>query len=371
MDLDKIKAFQEEQAQKKKEQAGAEAARQNSKAVADTVKTSSLLGAKASTEVKQAVKASGDKVVSEVGKVQATLAAGQDSVAQAINNLMLATVVTKDPRLAEAADNVAKLLSSIADASDKFGKSNLNLLPVANKELAKTISDLAQSVRDKQDRDLSPDFDRVVKALSSLKLEAPVVNVPRAEVNLDTSPITSAIKELQKSIKPAKIDIPKVDFSDVIQGLSKVQSTISGLSFPVPNYVLPYKNMETGKGAQANVDSDGAVIVRSATQSNAAFERVSDTGGTSSAFTTFGAVSGKKNYIRGYTITNTSSTNGYVDFRDGTGGAILWTVPVPANGGANVATDEPIFWTTANTALAYDVSAALTTVYISVSGYQQ
>jgi hypothetical protein len=58
-----------------------------------------------------------------------------------------------------------------------------------------------------------------------------------------------------------------------------------------------------------------------------------------------------------------------VDFRDGTAGAILWTAVIPAGGGSNSPAGMK-FKTSANTALAFDVSAATTTVYISISGFK-
>lgn len=69
-------------------------------------------------------------------------------------------------------------------------------------------------------------------------------------------------------------------------------------------------------------------------------------------------------------IHNSSNTNGFVDIRDGTGGAVLWTFAAPAGGGANFAIPPGAIASSANTALAYDVSAALSTVYISVSGFR-
>lgn len=119
------------------------------------------------------------------------------------------------------------------------------------------------------------------------------------------------------------------------------------------------------------VDLDGALLVRSDnTLGDLISERVSDTTGTSTAFTNFGATASTRNYIRAISVYNTSASAGYVDFRDGTGGTILWTMALPAGGGAIINADSPIFRTSANTALAYDVSAALTTVYISVSGFK-
>ena len=121
----------------------------------------------------------------------------------------------------------------------------------------------------------------------------------------------------------------------------------------------------------AQSDLDGVILVRNSTPlGDVISERVTNTDGASTAFSNFSAVAGTKNYIRGYSVYNSSGTAGHLDFRDGTGGAILWTVPLPAGGGANVIIDEPIFKTSANTALAYDVSAALSTVYISVTGFQ-
>lgn len=313
MDLEKIQAFRDAQAQQKKEAAATSAAQQNANSVASTVTTGSLLGAKASTEIKQTVQSSGDKVASEVEKVQTILQAGQDSVAQAINNLMLATVLTKDPKLAEAADNVAKLLSSIADAGDKFGKSNLNLLPVANKELAGAITGLTASVREKQDQDLSPEFDRVVEALNSLDVK-PVVNVPKSEIRIDVTPITDAIAELKKALKPAKIDIPKVDFKEVINGLNGVRDTISGLSFPVPNYVLPFKD-STGAATQLVLNSGGTLPIANASD-NLTTGTIIANGGTVIAT----AVSGMAGWSMAYygTYTTGASLTMEVSFDGGT-----------------------------------------------------
>lgn len=126
-----------------------------------------------------------------------------------------------------------------------------------------------------------------------------------------------------------------------------------------------------GDRTDAFSDLDGAILVRNGrTLGDMVTERVSNTDGASTASTNFGATASTRNVITGYSVYNASATAGYLDFRDGTAGAILWTVPLPATGGANFAIEGGIFRTTANTALAYDVSAALTTVYISVTGFK-
>jgi hypothetical protein len=118
-------------------------------------------------------------------------------------------------------------------------------------------------------------------------------------------------------------------------------------------------------------DADGMLMVKLNTSyADIVSERVSNTDGASTAFTNFSAVASTKNYVTAISVHNASGTNGYIDFRDGTGGSVLWTMALPANGGAVLSSATPLFHTSANTALAFDVSAALTTVYISVSGFQ-
>jgi len=127
----------------------------------------------------------------------------------------------------------------------------------------------------------------------------------------------------------------------------------------------------SGDRTDAIADLDGAALVRPFTLGDLVSERVTDTGGSSTAFSNFGATASTRNYVTGIVVYNSSASAGYVDFRDGTGGSVLFTVPLPAGGGAVVTLGgAPLFRTTANTALAYDVSAALSTVYISVSGYK-
>lgn len=126
-----------------------------------------------------------------------------------------------------------------------------------------------------------------------------------------------------------------------------------------------------GDRTDAYSDMDGALLVRNSRPlGDLLSERLSNTDGASTASTVFGATASARNVITGYSVFNSSATTGYLDFRDGTAGSILWTVPLPATGGANFAIESGIFKTTANTALAIDVSAAITTVYISITGFK-
>jgi hypothetical protein len=121
----------------------------------------------------------------------------------------------------------------------------------------------------------------------------------------------------------------------------------------------------------AYADLDGIQITKIGTaNSDLISERVADTGGTSTAFTNFSAVASTRNYVTAIAVFNTSASACSVDFRDGAAGAVLWTMYCPAGGGSVITSAIPLFKTTAATALAYDVSGAITTCYINVSGFQ-
>lgn len=115
-------------------------------------------------------------------------------------------------------------------------------------------------------------------------------------------------------------------------------------------------------------DTDGKLQI--STGKTLVSERVSNTDGASTAFTNFSAVASTYNFVTSIALYNSSATGGYIDFRDGISGSVLWTMPIPTLGGSVIANPFPLFKTSANTALAYDVSGALTTIYISISGYQ-
>ncbi len=76
-----------------------------------------------------------------------------------------------------------------------------------------------------------------------------------------------------------------------------------------------------------------------------------------------------KTYITGVTIANSSASFVTVDLRDGTGGAVKWTFPVPPSGGVTHKFDPPLPFS-ANTAVAADPSAAASTITVSLIGFK-
>jgi hypothetical protein len=95
-----------------------------------------------------------------------------------------------------------------------------------------------------------------------------------------------------------------------------------------------------------------------------------NTDGSSTAMTgAFAATASQRIYLTSLIIANSSSTNITVDIRDGSAGSVLATFPVPANGGCIHAFPVPLRFS-ANTALAFDGSAAATTLTVSCVGFK-
>lgn len=93
------------------------------------------------------------------------------------------------------------------------------------------------------------------------------------------------------------------------------------------------------------------------------------TDGSSTAATGMGAGGASVyNELWDVTITNTSASAVTLDLRDGTGGSVLWTFPVPANTSGLTHTFTVPRTSSANTAFAWDPSAAASSIIISASG---
>ena len=118
-------------------------------------------------------------------------------------------------------------------------------------------------------------------------------------------------------------------------------------------------------------DLDGVLITRNASLGDVVQERATNTDGASTAFASGLAAPGAgiRLWITNVDICNSSASFCTVDLRDGSAGSVLWTLPVPATGGV-VKTFDPPLKLSANTALAYDASAATTTLTVSANGFK-
>lgn len=184
-----------------------------------------------------------------------------------------------------------------------------------------------------------------------------------ALVNLGTNndvTVTNATSANLKNEPAGNVAHAAADSGNPIKIGAKVETSLESVTLAAD-----------GNRSDLYADADGVQMVKLyCPLGDVTQERVTNTDGASTAFTNFGAVASVRNYITTIVIFNSSATDGFVDFRDGTAGSVIFTAPAPKGGGSVISLPVPLRQPTVNTALAFDVSAALSTVYISVIGFQ-
>lgn len=192
------------------------------------------------------------------------------------------------------------------------------------------------------------------------------VNNVSGTVSLPTGASTAANQATQTTALQL-IDNPIVAHDALVSGSTGVNMAGARAS----NAISGVTQVANADATRIQADLNGVLITRPhTTLEEIITERVSDTAGTSTNFTNFSAgAAGVHNYVTTISVYNASATDGYVDFRNGSAGAIVFTAPAPAAGGSVITFPVPLKFADA-TAVAYDVSGALTTVYISVIGFK-
>lgn len=119
-------------------------------------------------------------------------------------------------------------------------------------------------------------------------------------------------------------------------------------------------------------DTDGVLYVKPFTSfGDIITERTVEGAATVAAFITFSAGgAGVRNYVTDIDIHNSSSTDAYVDLHDGLGGEAFYTFPAPKTGGVSKHFTLPLKQPTQNANLAYRVSGAVSSMFISLQGFQ-
>jgi hypothetical protein len=147
---------------------------------------------------------------------------------------------------------------------------------------------------------------------------------------------------------------------------------------PVKNGAKAIEHTDTAAVVHANdrtdlyADLDGLLITQTGCAKHVLKSfHIANTDGAEDAVTGLGAVAATFNYITAVVIHNThATTNGFVQLLDGSAGTAFATFPAPATGGCAINFSPPLKQPTTNTALYLDISAAITTVYVTIVGFQ-
>lgn len=103
----------------------------------------------------------------------------------------------------------------------------------------------------------------ILKAIANIEVK-PTVNVkqPKIEVKgqeVDLSGLEAKLGEfttkIEKSLKGLSFET-NIETEDIVKGLESVKRAVNNIEFPVPNYVLPFKDSE-GRATQVQLDGSG------------------------------------------------------------------------------------------------------------------
>jgi len=171
---------------------------------------------------------------------------------------------------------------------------------------------------------------------------------------------------------------------NTVTSLTSIESVIGGVAHDSADSGNPYKigakatTALSGLTLVADADRtnlyagvDGVLLVRPHTNlESQSQEYKTNTDGASTAMTSGFAApgAGKRLYLTTLILTNSSASYITVDIRDGSAGSVLATFPVPANSGCVCNLPVPIKFS-ANTAAAFDGSAAATTLSVTMIGF--
>lgn len=107
---------------------------------------------------------------------------------------------------------------------------------------------------------LKPSINKLEDAIKKLKLD-PKINVESPAIpELDLTPVANIMSQIKESVLSIKIPDNSKSFDEVVKAQKAVKSAIDNLTFPVPNYVLPFKNT-AGAAVQVQLDSSGNVPI--------------------------------------------------------------------------------------------------------------
>jgi hypothetical protein len=140
-----------------------------------------------------------------IGAVNQSSSQTTDALSKSMHDILMATMIGKDPRIAEVATNLTELLKSIAIARQDLDKSGISEIKDTFEMLLSAMSDLPDKVAatDKSD-ELIPYLKDVSAAVRSIRFN-PNVTVTPAKVDLTS--LENTLKEVLSTPEAEGIDL--------------------------------------------------------------------------------------------------------------------------------------------------------------------
>jgi hypothetical protein len=125
-----------------------------------------------------------------------------------------------------------------------------------------TIPEYPKDISVNNQKDFTQDIKNVETAIKGLKLDVnPEVKVnPKITVQNNVDEIIPHLEAVREAIGKISFTIPENDNKPLLKALNSVKASIDGLTFPTPNFILPFT--KDGKASQANLDDNGNIQVQ-------------------------------------------------------------------------------------------------------------
>lgn len=185
-------------------------------------------------------------------------------VVDSINSLNLTQFNSSQSTISALTDKLGTLVNNL-ESLNRGQSKGLEPLAKSLADVVKRLSELPKELggvvlQGNDDSKQIEAINQVKSAIEGQKLD-PKITVPAAQVTVNEKevnlePVETALKAIQKTLMAQK----GIDLSPLLEAVNETTSTISNLRFPVPNFLLPFKDVN-GKDTQVQLDASGNIPV--------------------------------------------------------------------------------------------------------------
>jgi len=148
-----------------------------------------------------------------IGAVTGTGAQTTDALSKSMHDILMATMIGKDPRIAEVATNLTELLKSIAIASKDIDKSGVKEVRELFDNLLGELSSLPERVAETDKSEaLIPYLEEVARSVKAIRLNPSITVSPS---KLDLSGLEKTLKEALQTPEAKGIDLDDYKAHDI------------------------------------------------------------------------------------------------------------------------------------------------------------
>lgn len=207
-------------------------------------------------------------------------AAISDAAKRQIKHRELTTTKVNVQNNLATPEDIAKVVTALQDLSVALKPESIELQPLIEKleALGSKLDSLPSklpkvpkpndTVKVSNIGELKSEFKQITDAVKALefnpvfdpKIEVKPADVTVSATEVDLKPLLKAVEALQKEFKALNSKEYQTDLEPLIEASRATTAAIQGLRFPVPNYVIPFKD-SSGKGTQVQLQSDASVPV--------------------------------------------------------------------------------------------------------------